>query len=43
MAYTAGWVFTIACGVMATLFAVGFKIYFDRKQKAAGTDLKESN
>ena len=41
--YTAGWVFTIACGIMSTLFAVGFKIYFDRKQKATGTDLKESN
>ncbi len=32
--YTAGWIYITACGVMATLFAVGFKIYFDRKARA---------
>jgi MFS family permease len=31
--YTAGWVYITACGVAATLFAVGFKLYFDRKGK----------
>ena len=31
--YTAGWIYITACGVVATLFAVGFKIYFDKKQK----------
>jgi nitrate/nitrite transporter NarK len=35
MAYTAGWIYITACGVVATLFAVGFKIYFDRKEKEA--------
>jgi MFS family permease len=34
-AYTAGWIYIAACGAMATLFAVCFKIYFDRKKKAA--------
>ena len=33
-AYTAGWIYIAACGVLATLFAIGFKIYFDRKEKA---------
>lgn len=33
--YTAGWVYIAACGVVATLFAVGFKIYYDRKEKEA--------
>lgn len=32
--YTAGWIYIAACGVMATMFAIGFKLYFDRKQKA---------
>ena len=32
--YTAGWIYITACGIMATLFAIGFKIYFDRKAKA---------
>jgi nitrate/nitrite transporter NarK len=32
-AYTAGWIYITACGIVATLFAVGFKIYFDRKEK----------
>ena len=36
-AYTAGWIYIAACGVMATLFAIGFKIYFDRKEKAEAT------
>jgi MFS family permease len=31
--YTAGWVYITVCGVAATLFAVGFKLYFDRKAK----------
>jgi MFS family permease len=31
--YTAGWIYITACGVVATLVAVGFKIYFDRKEK----------
>ena len=32
-AYTWGWVYITACGVVATLVAVGFKIYFDRREK----------
>lgn len=32
-AYTAGWVYITACGVAATLIAVAFKVYFDRKQR----------
>jgi MFS family permease len=32
-AYTAGWIYIAACGVAATLFAIGFKLYFDRKAK----------
>jgi MFS family permease len=31
--YTVGWIYITACGVVATLFAVGFKIYFDSKEK----------
>jgi nitrate/nitrite transporter NarK len=34
-AYTAGWIYITACGVVATLFAVGFKFYFDSKEKEA--------
>lgn len=30
--YTAGWVYTIACGLAATMIAIGFKIYFERKE-----------
>jgi MFS family permease len=33
-AYTAGWVYITACGVMATLFAAGFKVYSDRREKS---------
>lgn len=32
--YTAGWMYITACGVMSVLIAAGFKIYFDRKEKA---------
>jgi predicted MFS family arabinose efflux permease len=32
-AYTAGWIYIAACGILATLVAVGFKIYFDRREK----------
>jgi MFS family permease len=32
-AYTAGWIYIAICGVAATLFATGFKLYFDRKAK----------
>jgi MFS family permease len=32
-AYTAGWVYITACGILATLVAVGFKVYFDRREK----------
>jgi len=33
--YSAGWLYITACGVIATLVAVGFKVYFDRKERAA--------
>jgi MFS family permease len=39
-AYTAGWIYITACGVIATLFAVGFKIYFDRKENIFHADAK---
>jgi len=29
--FSAGWIYTIACGVAASLIAFGFKLYFDRK------------
>jgi MFS transporter, NNP family, nitrate/nitrite transporter len=32
-AYTLGWIYITVCAVLATLVAVGFKIYFDRKEK----------
>jgi cyanate permease len=32
-AYTAGWIYITGCDVVATLFAVGFKIYFNRQDK----------
>ncbi|MBN1627517.1 MAG: MFS transporter [Deltaproteobacteria bacterium] len=32
--YSAGWMYITACGVVATLLAAGFKIYFDRQAKA---------
>ena len=31
---TAGWLYITACGVIATLVAAGFKVYFDRQEKA---------
>jgi MFS family permease len=31
--YSAGWLYITACGVLATLVAVGFKLYFDRRTK----------
>jgi len=39
--YTAGWIYITGCGVMATLFAVSFKIYFDRKEKEEATCSKK--
>jgi len=33
--YSAGWLYITACGVVATLVAAGFKIYFDRTEKTA--------
>jgi Na+/proline symporter len=38
-AYTAGWIYITACGVIAALFAVGFKIYFDRREKAESSSV----
>jgi MFS family permease len=32
--YSAGWLYIAACGVVATLVAAGFKVYFDHKAKA---------
>jgi len=31
--YSAGWIYITVCGILATLFAVGFKIYFEGKNR----------
>jgi MFS family permease len=33
--YTAGWIYITLCGVAATLLAIGFKVYYSRKEKSA--------
>jgi MFS family permease len=33
--YTAGWIYITFCGVAATLLAVGFKVYYSRKEQSA--------
>lgn len=38
--YSAGWIYITACGAVATLVAVGFKVYFDREAKAAAAENK---
>jgi MFS family permease len=33
--YTAGWIYITLCGVAATLLAIGFKVYYRRKEQSA--------